>query len=149
LEQLERQDADAAVRLEELLRQTLAGPDVHRRPVEGLGAGVAAEVTGGDEQRALRGVVLEVAATVLDAAAIDRTVPAVDPDRPAQLEASVLAARGDQRSVVAALGDLDLAEVERVEHLHARLLEGAGIERGQVRAERARRRSARLLDGAL
>src|SRR6185295_12829228 len=71
LEQLERDHADAAVRLEELLRQPVSGPEVHRGAVEGLRAGVAPEVAGGDEQRAVRRVVLEVPPAVLDAPAVD------------------------------------------------------------------------------
>ncbi len=51
--------------------------------------------------------------------------------------------------MVAALGDLDLPEVERVEHPDAGLLQCAGLERRQVRAERAGHRPPGLLDRAL
>src|SRR4029450_4709830 len=130
LEQLQRDDADTGVRLEELLRQPLAGPDVHRRPRQGLRARAAPQVTGGDENRDVGRLVLEIAAVVLDGATVHRAIPAVDADRPPQLEASVLAAGGEQRTVVAALGDLDLPEMDPVQHLHACLLKGSLLERG-------------------
>ena len=66
LEQLERHHPDAAVGLEELLRQPVPGPDVDRRAVERLRPRLAPEVAGGDEQGRVRRVVLEVPAAVLD-----------------------------------------------------------------------------------
>src|SRR5262249_41178409 len=82
-------------------------------------------------------------------AAVHRAVAPVHADRPAKLEAPFLAAGGEQRAVIAALGDLDLPEVEGVEHLHAGLLQRSRIERGQVRAKGTRRRPPSFLDRAL
>src|SRR5262249_11136554 len=138
LEELERHDPHAAVRLEKLLGEPLPGPDVHRGAVERLGPRVALEVTGGDEQRGVGRLVIHVAAAVLDGPAIHRSVASMDADGPAELEAPVLAPRSEQRAVVATLGDLDLPEVERVQHLHARLLQRALLQRREMRAERAR-----------
>src|SRR5262249_31210371 len=77
LEELEGGDPHTGARLEELLRQPVAAPHQHQRSCgEGLGASIAAEISGGEEHSHLRRLLADVPPALLDHAPVDRPVAA-------------------------------------------------------------------------